>query len=66
LNWRAIKQQRRLERACQLLRGTALPVHAVAAQSGFADADYFVRHFHAKIGASPLVWRKRGAGGTDV
>ena len=66
LSWRALKEQRRLQRACQLLRETELPVYTVAERSGFGDADYFVRYFHDKVGVPPLAWRKHQATANDV
>ena len=54
--------RRRLERAEELLVGTALPVQAVAEECGFADAFWFSRLFHRERGVSPRAWRAGARG----
>lgn len=48
----------RLERACDLLIGSALPVHAVSRTVGYDDPAYFSRIFARRIGVSPSQFRK--------
>lgn len=43
----------RLERACSLLRSTDLPVHQIAKQCGYEDANYFTRCFERRYGIPP-------------
>jgi len=60
----------RLQRAEELLVHTALPIQAVAAESGFDDAFWFSRLFRRQHGVSPRAWRasvpasRRNADGT--
>jgi AraC family transcriptional regulator, arabinose operon regulatory protein len=53
-------EERRLERARQLLIGTALPVQRVAEQTGFASPFYFSLRFKRRCGLSPSEFRRRG------
>ena len=48
-----------IDQAKNLLLGTSLKIGAVAALSGFSDALYFSRVFHAKTGMSPTEFRKQ-------
>lgn len=56
---RAYIQDRRLERAEQLLTGSDLPVTQIAAMTGFDHVTYFNRLFSAKHGISPTAYRRR-------
>ena len=47
----------RLERACLLLRQTALPICEIAANVGFRDVDYFSLQFRGRTGMSPVAYR---------
>jgi len=47
----------RLERACDLLAGSGLPVAEIAFRCGFLDPGYFARQFRRRFGASPRDWR---------
>ncbi|MEA5012611.1 MAG: AraC family transcriptional regulator [Angelakisella sp.] len=47
----------RIQRACQLLRHSALTVRAVAASTGFEDHFYFSRAFRRALGQSPSQYR---------
>ena len=47
----------RIQRACQLLRHSTLPVRAVAASVGFEDHLYFSRAFRRVSGQSPTEYR---------
>jgi AraC-like DNA-binding protein len=49
----------RLERAKALLRGTYHKIGYVAAECGFASAQYFHRFFRGKAGMTPLAYRKK-------
>lgn len=52
-----------LDRACQLLGDTALPVGAIAERLGFSSQAYFARRFRKETGFSPTVWRRQMLGG---
>lgn len=56
-------RRRRLERACELLRETRLPVTAVAAQAGIGDYNYFSKVFRARYGVSPRAFRNAAKSG---
>ena len=47
----------RIQRACQLLRHSQLPVGTVAASVGFEDPFYFSRAFRRETGQSPSAYR---------
>lgn len=47
----------RIQRACQLLRHSTLPVGAVATSVGFEDPFYFSRAFRRETGVSPSEYR---------
>ena len=49
----------RLKKAATLLLESELTVGEVAAETGFADSNYFCRRFRRYAGASPLEFRKR-------
>lgn len=49
----------RIQRACQLLRHSDLPVGAVAASVGFEDRLYFSRAFRRETGLSPTEYREQ-------
>ena len=53
----------RLRRAAQLLRGTDLPVKAVAARVGFDSRSHFSRAFKAFAGKDPASYRLEAADG---
>ncbi len=48
----------RLDEAKRLLKETALPVHAVAAKTGFSDPNHFSALFSKKTGISPTRFRE--------
>ncbi|SFS57845.1 AraC family transcriptional regulator [Paenibacillus sp. 453mf] len=54
----AYLQRLRLERACQLLRLTRLPITQISFQSGFNDSNYFARQFKKAYGMSPKAFRQ--------
>jgi|GEM_PF-2363909 len=49
----------RLERACQMLTDSSLPVGQVASALGFSSQAYFARMFRKETGLSPSVWRAK-------
>ncbi|HOS42571.1 MAG TPA: PocR ligand-binding domain-containing protein [Armatimonadota bacterium] len=53
----------RLEHAQTLLRETAIPIHDIAALTGFPDANYFSRRFKAHLGCTPSAYRCRAGAG---
>ncbi len=55
-------RDRRIDRADRLLLATELPVTAIAAATGFADAAYLAKCFRRARGMSPLDWRATRAG----
>ena len=53
-------ERQRIERARQLLIGTAAPIADIAAQVGFSDPFHFTNRFRAVIGKSPSRLRAGG------
>jgi AraC family transcriptional regulator of arabinose operon len=51
-------RQRRVDRACALLRATDSPIKQIAQECGFADDAFFSRVFHQLVGASPAAYRR--------
>ncbi len=49
----------RLEKACNLLGNTDLPIHTVAEECGFSGAEYFSSLFKRALGTSPLAYRRQ-------
>ncbi len=52
-------QQTRIERACDLLSTTNLPVQKVAEAVGYTDVTHFIRLFKKYQGDTPLQYRKK-------
>jgi AraC-like DNA-binding protein len=50
---------RRLMESVKLLRFTSLSVNEIALELGFHDNGHFSRFFKAKMGSSPIAWRRR-------
>jgi AraC-like DNA-binding protein len=48
----------RMRAACLLLVESTLPIHEIAARSGFADEYYFSRRFRIEQGMSPRAYRR--------
>ncbi len=46
------------EQAKQLLTLTDLPVRIISAKCGFSEPKYFSQVFHARVGLSPIAYRK--------
>lgn len=51
-------QQRRIERARDLLRQSRAPLREVAQATGFADASHLSRAFSRDVGVSPTLYRR--------
>ena len=51
-------RQRRVDRACALLRTTDIPIKQVARDCGFAEDAFFSRVFQRMVGTSPAAYRK--------
>src|SRR5262249_50557941 len=51
-------RRRRVERAVQILRTSADPLAAIAADAGFCDQSHMNRCFSAVLGRSPLAVRR--------
>jgi AraC family transcriptional regulator len=47
----------RMERAKQLLTETTIPLHEIAAQSGYADQSHFTALFRQYVATTPKVYR---------
>jgi AraC family transcriptional regulator of arabinose operon len=56
-------EERRIERACALLRATPLAVGEIAEQTGFASPFYFATRFRNRVGRSPSAYRAAAAAG---
>lgn len=52
--------RQRVERARELLTGSDLPLHEVAAAAGFADQSHMGRHLKRLLGVPPARLRRRG------
>ena len=50
----------RINRACELLQTTELPIQVIAANVGYENALTFSKIFKQKMGVSPLHYRKNG------
>ncbi|WP_243736140.1 helix-turn-helix domain-containing protein [Leucobacter luti] len=48
----------RTERMAQLLRSTVLPIKQIAAEVGWADADFAARQFRRSLGVTPTTYRQ--------
>lgn len=54
-------EQRRLERAQQLLTSTSMTIDAIARATGFSNQFYFATRFKVRTGTTPTIWRARSA-----
>ncbi len=57
LSYRDILDELRCDLAISLLSGTSLPVHAIAAELGFAESSTFHRAFRKWTGLKPMAYR---------
>jgi AraC family transcriptional regulator len=48
----------RIERAMELMTGTALPLSEIALATGFSDQAHFSNRFRRVAGMTPSQWRK--------
>jgi AraC-like DNA-binding protein len=55
-------QQRRLQRACEMLRSTDATLSTVALETGFASHSHFATAFRAAIGTTPSDYRRANHG----
>ena len=51
-------RERRLQKACELLMDTALPVSGEAERVGYNDMGYFTKVFKKQMGCTPSAYRK--------
>lgn len=54
----AYAQQKRLEKALQLLQDSELPIAVIAHAAGFGSTAYFITFFKKSIGLTPACYRK--------
>jgi len=57
--------RRRVERAKQLLGGTALNLAEIALRCGFSNPSHFTQAFHQICGVTPTSWRTSARSGED-
>lgn len=55
----AYVNRRRIEKSCELLTGTSLPIHQIAVQSGFKDLKFYYVSFKRLLGMTPNVYRSK-------
>jgi AraC family transcriptional regulator len=55
-------QQRRLQRACEMLRSTDAALSTVALETGFASHSHFATAFRAALGTTPSDYRRANRG----
>ena len=51
-------RERRVQKACELLIDSALPISAVAERVGYSDMGYFTKVFKKYMGCTPSTYRK--------
>jgi AraC family transcriptional regulator, transcriptional activator FtrA len=49
----------RVDRARELLEGTALPVELIALKAGLGTSATLRHHFRKKVGVNPVAYRRR-------
>ncbi len=52
--------ERRMAEARRLLRETDLTIELIAAQVGYRQPSFFIKHFRRGHAVTPAVWRRRG------
>jgi YesN/AraC family two-component response regulator len=57
--FKELLQERRLEKAKELLEGTQLPIGAIVEQVGYDNISYFYRIFKGKYGQTPKELREQ-------
>ncbi len=55
-------RERRIDRACSLLTGTALSIATIALRLGYANPNAFTNRFTAVLGTNPSRYRQQGGG----
>ncbi len=55
----------RMDRACELLEASDLPIQEIADIVGFADRNFFSRQFRNRFGCSPREFRKKLRAGAE-
>ncbi|MBR3894005.1 MAG: PocR ligand-binding domain-containing protein [Clostridia bacterium] len=58
----AFIRRQKIEKAKRLLEKSNVSIATVADETGFSDANYFIRVFKSEVGLSPLRYRKVGRG----
>jgi len=53
---------RRVDRACELLTKTVLPIETITVHCGYASSSFFKRQFRARAGMTMREWRKTNGG----
>jgi two-component system response regulator YesN len=48
----------RINKACNLLKDTKLPISEIGSQVGYADHSYFCRVFKKITGRTPSEWKR--------
>ncbi len=56
--------EKRIERACRLLKDTQIPITDIALDCGFSSSQNFATAFRTRIGQSPSVYRKENSSQT--
>jgi YesN/AraC family two-component response regulator len=54
----AFIRRQKIEKAKQLLEKSNVGIATIAEETGFSDANYFIRVFKAEVGVTPLRYRK--------
>ncbi len=54
-------QQVRIQKSCQYLKNSDLPVSRIALSCGFNDLSYYARRFRERIGCTPSEYRRGAA-----
>ena len=62
LNYREFKIHVKITRAKELLTNSDMPVHYIAEELGYQNAETFIRLFKRKTGQTPLEYRNHGKG----
>lgn len=59
--FKELLRRHRLDRACELLGHSALPVSAIVEAVGYSNTSYFYREFEIRTGLSPGEYRRRAS-----
>lgn len=58
--------RRRIDRACNLLRGSPLTISQIAEALGYQNVHFFSRQFKHRVGITPVAFRKSGEPSADT